>query len=266
MKGSTWALVRTRSLLIEIKDEKTASLDVLTADYLSASFFPYNPSSSESPLVHGFISSSRVKDFITLYKINILQKLVPGLRKDGYQEERYSNDCLVRVSLMLMNSFRSTVPTTAASTSNPPPSQPPARLPSPPFSMHEPFHHPYPARNPLSVGRSDLDPLGGMGVFNPPPLSGGHGGDGMFVGPEHPLFRDRFATPGGGRRWGGDGWLPPMGAPPGARFDPIGPGMGPLGGGLPGNPGQPPRRPPGSGGPDNDEFMPPGMVRSNSFA
>jgi hypothetical protein len=48
--------------------------------------------------------------------------------------------------------------------------------------------------------------------------------------------------------------LPPMGAPPGARFDPVGPAF----------PNRPPRGafPPGGGNlrdPDNDEFMPPGM-------
>jgi len=64
----------------------------------------------------------------------------------------------------------------------------------------------------------------------------GAGGDGMFVGPDHPLFnreRDQNdplripGTGGGGAGargpWGGDGFLPPLGAPPGARFDPVGP-------------------------------------------
>jgi proteasome inhibitor subunit 1 (PI31) len=65
--------------------------------------------------------------------------------------------------------------------------------------------------------------------------------------------------------WGGDGFLPPMGAPPGARFDPVGPFPGlrgppgfPGGGGSGGMPGRGPRF-----GPDNDEFMPPGMVRAS---
>ena len=95
----------------------------------------------------------------------------------------------------------------------------------------------------------------------------------MFVGPNHPMFSDRF-TPGRGGGiggaghhegpWGGDGFLPPMGAPPGARFDPIAPvrpPFGPGGGGRPGGIGRPGgRAPPRSGEPDNDEFMPPGMV------
>jgi len=76
----------------------------------------------------------------------------------------------------------------------------------------------------------------------------------MFVGPEHPMFGiGRGINPPNRGIWGGDGYLPPMGAPPGARFDPVGPaspgrGSRPFGYG---------RRPEN---PDNDEFMPPGMV------
>ena len=98
------------------------------------------------------------------------------------------------------------------------------------------------------------------GVFQPPSLFPGHHGDGMYVGPNHPIFgarRGGIPQPGRGP-WGGDGYLPPMGVPPGARFDPIAPepgrfpGMGGMGGRRLGG-----RR---GGGPDNDEFMPPGAV------
>lgn len=46
----------------------------------------------------------------------------------------------------------------------------------------------------------------------------------MFVGPNHPIFGDyrRSPSPSGEGPWGGDKFLPPMGAPPGARFDPVG--------------------------------------------
>ena len=87
-----------------------------------------------------------------------------------------------------------------------------------------------PGQNPLEIGRTDLDPLGGaMGRYP------NAGGDGMFVGPNHPLFNrerdhnDPLRLPGTGGRggqmgpWGGDGFLPPLGAPPGARFDPVAP-------------------------------------------
>lgn len=136
------------------------------------------------------------------------------------------------------------------------------------------------SRSPLEIGRSDLEPLGGIipNPFQPPSLFGGSGGGfsggGMYVGPSHPMFRDRMDplrsdAVGGGRTgpWGGDGYLPPMGAPPGARFDPVGP-FGPGRGPSPGFPeGAAPRRGFGPGGgegaaaPDNDEFMPPGFVR-----
>jgi proteasome inhibitor subunit 1 (PI31) len=58
----------------------------------------------------------------------------------------------------------------------------------------------------------------------------------MFMGTDHPLFRERFGNDGGvggnggaggGRLWGGDGWLPQGAVPPGARFDPVGPGVRP---------------------------------------
>lgn len=83
----------------------------------------------------------------------------------------------------------------------------------------------------------------------------------MFVGPDHPIFGDRGR--GGQGRWGGDGFLPPMGAPPGARFDPVAPGVVPFGPGFGGRGGRGRGGPPGAGNlhdPDNDEFMPPGAV------
>jgi hypothetical protein len=88
----------------------------------------------------------------------------------------------------------------------------------------------------------------------------------MFVGPDHPIFSGRvpggLGGPGGQGRWGGDRFLPPMGAPPGARFDPVGPGPFPGGiGGIGGGRGRGgPRGGRNLGEPDNDEFMPPGAV------
>jgi proteasome inhibitor subunit 1 (PI31) len=91
----------------------------------------------------------------------------------------------------------------------------------------------------------------------------------MFVGPDHPIFSDRFGPRGDGGNgpqgpWGGDGFLPPMGAPPGARFDPVSPlgspaGQGPGRGGPFGGSGSRTGLP-RSSEPDNDEFMPPGAV------
>lgn len=135
---------------------------------------------------------------------------------------------------------------------------PPAPSPGGPAHPRPPSHDPLAIPGsggrgglPLAdIGRRDLEPLGGMGgTFGgglPGGLGGfggggtggmggmgGGGGGGMFMGPDHPLFRERFGpgndivggggAGGGGRRWGGDGYLPPIGAPQGARFDPVGP-------------------------------------------
>ncbi|KAG8679713.1 hypothetical protein FRC09_018776, partial [Ceratobasidium sp. 395] len=232
---------------IAVEDDKTKSFEINVQDYLSTSFFPHDAKSTDRPLVHGYISSSRVTDLVVLFKTSIIQPLIPGLQKAGYQE-----------STATSTSTAAAGPTSAGRA----PSNP-LRDPSPPPRLDRPFGHPYashiPPDNPLQIGRSDLDPLGGRGnPFAPPPLFGpAAGGDGMFVGPDHPMFNDPLRRGGRGGMgptgpWGGDGYLPPMGAPPGARFDPIGPG--PLSGRAPG------RRPPyTSGNPDNDEFMPPGM-------
>jgi proteasome inhibitor subunit 1 (PI31) len=59
--------------------------DISIEDYTSASFFPCE-TSSDRPLVHGFISSNRFEDFIKAYKLNILQRLIPGLNKPGYED------------------------------------------------------------------------------------------------------------------------------------------------------------------------------------
>lgn len=231
---------------MSFQSDKSASLDVSTNDFASPSFYPYDASTQDAqPLVHGFISSNRIADFVSQLKLKIIQKLVPGLRKDGYVEEAEE------------------ISASAATSANPPQAARPARprAVTPPFPEDIPYYIPPNPRpyNPLEIGRSDLDPFG-TDTFSPPSLFPPHGGDGMFAGPDHPIFVGR------GRRqdnlrgpWGGDGYLPPMGAPPGARFDPIGPD--------PNHPLRPTfgRRPRGGGfdtrEPDNDEFMPPGAVR-----
>ena len=176
-------------------------------------------------------------------KLKILQKLVPGLRKEGYTEEEVTSS----TNAQRFNSTRAESPSSARVV----PVTHPYALHQPPLIAPD---------NPLSIGRRDLDPFLGH-PFAPPPLFPGNNGDGMLVGPEHPIFNtERGRHPFGDRGpWGGDGFLPPMGAPPGARFDPIMPG--PIRGGFAGlgGSGGVPRRP-FTGEPDNDEFMPPGMV------
>ncbi|KAG2152101.1 PI31 proteasome regulator N-terminal-domain-containing protein [Suillus cothurnatus] len=235
---------RTLISAIAVENDKSVSLDVATNDFVSPSFYPYDAAKSDAPpLVHGFISSNRITDFISQLKLKIIQKLIPGLRKEGYIEETEDS---------------SSNAGPAPRAENPPPIRP--RPDSPPYP-DDPYHLPpgLRPRNPLEIGRRDLDPFGGINPFQPPSLFPGNGGDGMFVGPDHPIFGMR-GNRGQEMRgpWGGDGYLPPMGAPPGARFDPIGPNPGPF---NPSFNGRPRRGPPGSGNlrdPDNDEFMPPG--------
>lgn len=193
-------------------------------------------------MINGFISSNRVADFISQLKLKIIQKLVPGLRKEGYSEEAE------RMSAHIGRPAPGPEPAT-----NPPARPRPAMPPVPDDIPYGPRSH-IPPDNPLEIGRRDLDPFG---TFAPPPLFPPHGGDGMFVGPDHPIFGSRNEGWNGRRGpWGGDAFLPPLGAPPGARFDPI----------MPFNPrfgSRPPRR--HTGEPDNDEFMPPGVVSADLF-
>ncbi|KAF6762359.1 PI31 proteasome regulator N-terminal-domain-containing protein [Ephemerocybe angulata] len=189
---------RTVVNAIAIETDKVASLDLCTDDFTSPSFYPHDlAQSAEKPLIHGFISSNRLK---------IIQKLIPGLQKE--------------------------VPTSAGSqpstSRDPTPARPQAGRP-PNAPDYDPYgqSRPYPPRNPLEIGRSDLDPFPPQSVLPSFPL---------------PSRRDRNDPQQG--PWGGDG----------ARFDPVGPAP----------PNRPPRGPfpPGGGNlrdPDNDEFMPPGM-------
>jgi hypothetical protein len=167
---------RTMINAIAAESDKAASLDISTADFTSESFFPHDLTSSDAaPLIHGFISSARVSDLTSQLKLKIFQKLVPGLRKEGYSEVSEEQ--------------------TTASTSqpqrnqNPPPARPrPDVPPEGPEQPFQPYSH-IPPQNPLEIGRRDRDPFPmGANPFAPPPLFPGSGGDGMFVGPDHPIF------------------------------------------------------------------------------
>ena len=172
------------------------------------------------------------------FQLMIVQKLVPGLRKEGYTEQAETES-------------------TRPGPSQPQPARPQPIAPPQAPDRDDPLR--IPPRNPLEVGRSDRDPFP-RNPFAPPSLFPDAEGGGMFVGPNHPMFGPGMRGPGGRGPWGGDGFLPPLGAPPGARFDPVGPGLGPFPGGpIPGR--GPGRGMPGGGNmrdPDFDDFPPPG--------
>lgn len=226
------------------QDDKPAAFHISTDSFISPSFFPHEIGTA--PLVHGFISSNRIADLMSQFKLKIVSHILPALRKEGYVEQSEAASTSER----------------AAGAQQPPENQPGVRprAENPPYAPDYPGPYPYNTPippNPLAIGRSDIDPFP-ANPFSPPSLfrPNNGGGDGMFVGPDHPLFANRMPR-GQGQLdgpWGGDGFLPAMGAPPRARFDPIGPGPFPGGGrgGL--------SRFPGRGnmyGPDNDEFGPP---------
>ncbi|KAK4698541.1 hypothetical protein P7C70_g7731, partial [Phenoliferia sp. Uapishka_3] len=254
---------------VAVQDHKSVSFDFLLTDYFSASAFPVTfPPGELSPSTFAavFSSPSRLTDLVTLYRLNILQPLIPGLRKDGYTELPASAAPSTSTGAggsggggngnRIGNPRGPYYPDTGGPLGMFPGGgqggQGGGRMPSGGIGGIGPF--PPPGRgsggmmggggqNPFNIGRSDLDPLGGRsgtfpgfpGTAGPSFGAGGMGGaeGGMYMGPNHPLFRERFENDGGvggggeGRVWGGDGWLPQGAVPPGARFDPIGPANGP---------------------------------------
>lgn len=248
------------------QDNKSYSFDLSLSDYFSASAFPLtldsSPSSS-SVLMNAFATPNRLADLISLYRINILQPLIPGLRKDGYDELASSSSTSATTS-GASGSGSNQQPLAGRGGYYPDPGGPlpipfggEPRLPNLPPRL--PNLQPRLPSNPLAIGSRDLDPLGGARPQFPlfptggpssmgDPFNGG-GGDGMMVGRDHPLFRERFGDGnnplgggegfGGGMGMGGNGMGGGM-VPPGARFDPVGPfggipgrgGRGGFGGGM----------------------------------
>jgi proteasome inhibitor subunit 1 (PI31) len=243
------------------QDNKSTTLDLLLSDYFSASAFPFH---LDRPLLDCYINNSRLNDLISLYRLNILQKLIPALRKEGYTE--LTSTTASNTSAGTTSQQQSTnlgrpegpyypdrggpmgIPMPIGGGGavpayfNPPTGD--GSIPAPPPGFNE-------INNPFNIGRSDLDPLGG-GNFQGFPgsqgpafggLPGSNNGGGMMVGPNHPMFRDRFgADPMGGddmrsgigglgegmrngRGNNGNTGIYPGPHPPGARYDPIGPGV-----------------------------------------
>ncbi|KAI9694119.1 MAG: hypothetical protein M1822_003390 [Bathelium mastoideum] len=276
---------------VGLGDDKTATFDVVAKDFISSSALPATPLSGETaledalqPLQNIFISPGRLTDLGSLLRIALIQKLIPSLHKDGYEEDNTNNNT--------SSSRTDTAPESTTSAPRRTDDQPANRLPWPP--THDPLRDdpldPLPARphplhdpnDPLrlpprrppvpagdfappgfedeheilrgprrgggyppgvpfggNIGEQDLYPAG-LGPHDPirggvgPGLGGGvRGGGGM-----HPTFDDPlFAGGVGGYGGGGAG-----NAPPGARYDPVGPGDAPM------DRGRIPRGPGGGGG------------------
>ncbi|RAH50357.1 proteasome inhibitor PI31 family protein [Aspergillus brunneoviolaceus CBS 621.78] len=226
-------------LALALGDDKTTSFDLPVQDYISESALPLSSSADlPSALRETFISPPRVQDLINLFKINVIQKLAPGLYKEGYedtgrplrevQQERPPRHDPLRDDSLPQ-------PARPYPFDDPlavPPRRPvPAGdFPPPGFEDEFEIQRPprgYPGmggRNPLSIGDRDLYPAG-LGPHDPiyggvgPGLGGGGGGGGGM----HPTFDDPLFA--GRRGGGGRGGYDPQ-APPGARYDPVGPGDG----------------------------------------
>ena len=239
-------------------DDRTTSFDVAVQDYISESSLPLTSSLSSSADDNGassdggatttttttrrmgemkdrlrqvFISSYRLTDLAMLFKINIIQRIIPGLYKEGYQETL--NDTTNPASSQQQQRRQ---PSSSSSSRHRQDnsSEPRSHLPEParPYPIHDPLAilqpprrpavHPsgeFPPpgfddeydilrrpgrgggeggppfeRNPLSIGHDDLNPPGLGGPWGAIPPSVGGGGGGMHPTFDDPLFR------GGGRR------------------------------------------------------------------
>ena len=75
---------------LAVGDEKVHILDMPIKDFISESSFPFsltgNGDKDEENLRHVFISAGRMTDAASLAKLKIIQKLAPGLRKEGYED------------------------------------------------------------------------------------------------------------------------------------------------------------------------------------
>nr|OQO30482.1 hypothetical protein B0A51_01711 [Rachicladosporium sp. CCFEE 5018] len=242
-------------------DDKTHTFDVKISEFISEGNLPASPArhagSNEEDLLERlgaiFITVGRLSDFGSLFRLNIIQKLIPSLQKEGYQEtpSGQSSSAQTNEPRQPRQPRGAERPDFDPFGDGPVPrphpladplAQPRRPLPEPmpgfddDFEMQRPFRGGLPGGGFPRIGDRDLYPQGlgpndGMRGGVGPGL-GGMGGGGM-----HPTFDDPLFA-GQGQRGGG---FDPQ-APPGARFDPIGPGNRgghPRGAGMGGRPPNP---------------------------
>jgi hypothetical protein len=193
-----------------LRDDKISSFDITTKDFTSETFFPFimDTVDSQKKLTEGFISENRIVDLATLVKINIVEKLIPGLYKSGDTEERL-RERAGEASPARQQSRTDDlmhVPRVSDSPYGGPrggPSSIPAVGEIIPgfddeYEIIQPqrqsgYGHPPGGRNPLSIGADDLNP---PGLGSNPPLRGPFFGEesgmrGMHPTPDHPMFGGR---------------------------------------------------------------------------
>ncbi|KAF7510377.1 hypothetical protein GJ744_006656 [Endocarpon pusillum] len=221
---------------LAVPDDKTASFEIKVQDYVSEGSIRESTSCSDinSAMKNVFVSSERIADLSSLFKVNIIQKLAPGIQKEGYEETSTTTeqprrhdetrpperDPLHDDRPEPARPYPFNDPLAAA----PRRPIPPGDFPPPDFEDEYEMNRPprglpgFGERGPLNIGERDLYPPG-LGPHDP--LRIGPGGGGLGGGGMHPTFDDPlFAGQGGARPYD------PR-APPGARYDPVGPGDGP---------------------------------------
>jgi hypothetical protein len=212
--------------------DKTTSFDLPVKDYISESALPVTiTADSVGPLRELFISPSRLDDLISLFKINVIQKLAPGLRKEGYEDiSREEPPRRQPEEAPRRDPLRDDGPPPARPYPYDDPLAAPPRRPGPAgdfpppgfedeYEINRPprgWQPQFPGRNPLTIGDRDLYPPG-LGPRDPLRGTFGPGGGGSGM---HPTFDDPIF----GGQQGGE-YNPQI--PPGSRYDPVGPGDGP---------------------------------------
>ncbi|KAI0193137.1 PI31 proteasome regulator N-terminal-domain-containing protein [Astrocystis sublimbata] len=241
---------------LAVQDERIARTELTLQHFVCNGALPLRITMSEdgeedrsvlvSKLQNVFANGS-MGELATLIKINIIQKLLPSLQKEGYEESpddaaaREDAQEAARRPPRQPPMMPDPLPQPAEPYPFDDPLRPVPRRPVPPGDFPPPdFEDPYDLRRPRAPLVPDRTPFGNIGAddLHPPglgphssPFSMGPGGLPRPGGGRgmHPTFDDFL----GGNPGMGDEFDPQV--PPGARYDPIGPGGLPrLGGRRPG--------------------------------
>ncbi|KFY72322.1 hypothetical protein V499_07529, partial [Pseudogymnoascus sp. VKM F-103] len=215
-------------------DERITRFEIVAKDYISSSALPlripFTAAGIEDrddlprKLKDIFISESRIKDLASLFKTTVIQKLIPGLNKEGYEdtaarqqaqddrEEAYARrnpreDPLADPGLP---EPARPYPFPLRDPLNPPPRGPVPDFPPPGFEDEYELQRPprgmgaaFPGggRSPYGIGGDDLNPPG-LGPHDPLRGSFIPGGRPGGFGGMHPTFDDPLFA---GRRGSGEG-------------------------------------------------------------
>jgi hypothetical protein len=237
-------------------DDKTCSFDVKVQEFVSEGNLPATPKKegvtdddAERAIQDVFISIGRLSDLGSLIRLNIIQKFAPGLQKAGYEETSESSASQSRTQGQPRGADRPLRDPLREDRDPParpypftdPLAQPRRPMPEPMPGFEDEFETGRPGRRMPggfpNIGERDLYPQG-LGPNDPFRGGVGPGFGGMGGGGMHPTFDDPMFA-GQGQRGGYDPQVPP-----GARYDPMGPGPGgrgghPRGAGMGGRPPNP---------------------------